>query len=192
MNKFKKILMVSACLGFLFIGGCKSPGMLKVQPVDVTTIDANTALVTFIRPAFVGAAIQFRMWDGKKFIGHLSSQSYIQYKTTPGKHLFMARSENWSCVNAELEGGKSYFIIGRIRMGLLRARVVLDPVNKGGDISQEKINKWLTNLTATAADPARVEAYTKAGAEQVQAAMDNIQNGKAMSECNTLNIDDYL
>ncbi len=123
----------------LFLAGCKSPGMIPAKPVDMSSLDSNTALVTFIRPAFVGTAIQFRMWDSEKFIGHLSSQSYIQYKTTPGKHLFLARSENWSCVEAELEGGKSYFIIGKVRMGLLKARVALDPVNKGDNISKEKI-----------------------------------------------------
>jgi hypothetical protein len=184
-----RLMAIGICFTLIFLAGCKSTGMIQVQPVDISSLDNNTALVTFIRPAFVGAAIQFRMWDSGNFIGHLSSQSYIQYKTTPGKHLFLARAENWSCVEAELEGGKSYFIIGKVRMGLMKARVALDPVNKEDNISEEKINTWLTKLSATGADPSKVEAYTKAGAAQIKKAINNIEQGRA--KCNTLSIEDY-
>ncbi|MCP3898279.1 MAG: hypothetical protein GY707_00945 [Desulfobacteraceae bacterium] len=182
-----KLVLIGFCFMLVFVG-CKSTGMIPVEPVDVSNIDKNTVLVTFLRPSFMGSAIQFGMWDGEKFIGHLSSSSYIQYKTTPGKHLFLARAENWACVEADLEGGKSYFMIGNARMGAWRARVALDPVNKEDNISEERINQWLTKLNATGVDPAKIEAYESAGGQSVKAAMNNINSGKA--NCNVLNSDD--
>ncbi len=184
-----KLSLIGLCFMLLFLTGCKSVGMIAVKPVDVSNIDKNTVLVTFLRPSFMGQAIQFGIWDTDKFVGHISTQSYIQYKTTPGKHIFLARSENWSCVEAELEGGKSYFMIVNTRLGGWRARVSLDPVNKEDNVSEERINKWLTKLNATGVDPAKVEAYESAGGQSVKAAMDNINSGKA--NCNFLNPDDH-
>ncbi|MCK5543208.1 MAG: hypothetical protein KAI40_11005 [Desulfobacterales bacterium] len=184
-----RLALIGICFMLVFLAGCKSVGMIQVEPVNVSSLDNNTALVTFLRPSFMGQAIQFGIWDSDKFVGHISTQSYIQYKTTPGKHIFLARSGNWSCVEAELKGGKSYFMIVNTRMGAWRARVALDPVNKEDNISEKRINQWLTKLNATGVDPAKVEAYESAGAQSVKNAMDNIDSGKA--NCNVLNPDDY-
>ena len=184
-----KLSLIGLCFMFVFLSGCKSVGMIQVEPMDISSIDSNTALVTFLRPSFMGQAVQFGLWDSDKFVGHISTQSYIQYKTTPGKHIFLAKSENWSCVEAELIGGKSYFMIVNTRMGGFRARVALDPVNKEDNMSEERINKWLTKLNATGVDPAKVEAYESAGAQSVKSAMNNIDSGKA--NCNVLNSDDH-
>ncbi len=177
----KKIRLISIviCFMLIFLAGCKSSVMMGVQPVNIATLDNNTAMVTFIRSGFVGKAIQFGIWDSEKWVGVLASDSYIQYKASPGQHLFLARAENWSCVEADLEGGKSYFIIVKPRMGVWKARVVMDPVNKGDDISEEKINKWLTKLHPTAADPAKVETYTEPRLAHVKKAIDNIKQGSA-------------
>ena len=187
--KKTRLLLIGICFILVSLAGCKSVAMIQVEPVDISSIDSNTALVTFLRPAWDDNVLQFGMWDGEHFIGHLYSQSYIQYKTTPGKHLFLARSENWACVEAELEGGKSYFIIAETRFGILRSRVALDPISKGDNISEEKINQWLTKLHALGVDSAKAEAYAKAGAEMVRKAIDKIEQGKV--RCNTISLEDY-
>ncbi len=184
-----RLISIAICFMLIFIAGCKSSVMMGVQPVNIANIDKNMAIVTFVRSGFVGKAIQFGIWDSEKWVGVLASDSYIQYKASPGKHLFLARAENWSCVKADLEGGKSYFIIVSPRMGVWKARVVMNPVNKGDNVSEEKINKWLTRLSPIAVDPAKIEAYTEPRLAHVKKAIENIEQGSA--NCNTLSIEDY-
>lgn len=184
-----RLLLIGICFLLVFLTGCKSSIMTKVQPVNVSTIDENSALVTFVRPSSYGSAIQFGVWDSETFVGVVSGKSYVQYKATPGKHLFLARAENWSCVEADLEAGKSYFIVTAVRMGVWKARVALEPVTRAGNVSEEQINKWLTKLNATAVDPAQVESYVNQRIDHVRKAMENIHNGKA--KCNTLSIEDF-
>ena len=133
--KKSRLILIGICLMLVFLAGCKSSIMTMVQPVNVSSIDGNTALVTFVRPSSYAPAIQFGVWDSETFVGIVSGKSYVQYRATPGEHLFLARAENWSCVEADLEVGKSYFIITAVRMGVLKARVSLEPVNKGDDVS---------------------------------------------------------
>lgn len=188
MKKFRLISIV-LCFFLIFFAGCKSSVMMGVKPVNIATLDSNMAMVTFIRSGMVGKAIQFGIWDSDEWIGVLASNSYIQYQAAAGKHLFMARAENWSCVEADLEAGKNYFLIVKPRMGVWKARVAMDPVNKGDNVSEEKINKWMTRLHPTAVDPAKRDAYVDPRLEHVRKAMENIQQGKA--KCNTLSADDY-
>ncbi len=184
-----KLSLIGLCFMLVFLAGCQSSVMRSVEPVDLATIDNNMAMVTFVRSSWMGKAIQFGIWDSDKFIGVLGADSFIQYKTTPGKHLFMARAENWACVEAELEGGKSYFILATARMGAWKAGVVLNPVNKEDDISEKKINGWLTRLSATAIDPTKADTYATPRMDQVRTAVDNINQGKGT--CKPLMVDDF-
>ncbi|MCD4744039.1 MAG: hypothetical protein K8R67_16375 [Desulfobacteraceae bacterium] len=189
MKKFKKLLLIALCFVFVLLAGCRSSVMMGVQPMNVANLDENSVIVNFVRPSFYGGAIQFGLWDSEEWIGISAAGSYIQYKTTPGKHLFLARAENWSCVQAELEGGRSYFILASPRMGAWKARVSLEPVNIGDNISEETINKWLTDLNAITIDPAKSQGYVEARIEHVRQAIANIEQGKA--KCNTLSLEDY-
>ncbi len=189
MKKLKKLFLIGICFALVFFSGCQSSLMMGVQPMNVENLDNNSVLVNFVRPSFYGGAIQFGLWDSEKCIGVIEAGAYIQYKTTPGKHLFMARAENWSCVEADLEGGRSYFILASPRMGAWKARVALHPVNKGDDVSDEKISKWLTDLKATAIDPAKFQAYVDERIEHVRKAINNIEQGKG--KCQVLKRDEY-
>jgi hypothetical protein len=73
--------------------------------------DSNTAVVNFVRPSiFVGDGVDYDLWDGSKFIGELGAGTIVQYKTTPGSHVFMSKGRYWAYVKADLTGGKQYFI----------------------------------------------------------------------------------
>ncbi len=56
-----------------------------------------------------------------KGIGFLQRKHKVAYKTTPGKHLFMVnglRGSSAGFVNANLEGGKTYFVSVVYKLGL--------------------------------------------------------------------------
>ena len=123
------LLAVTALLGLLT--GCGSSLMTRVPTIEKP--DSGRAMVTFFRPSAFGGAIKFSAWDGDRFIGILTARSYVQYQTNPGRHLFMARAENWSYVEADLQAGRHYYIIARPMMGAWKARVALDPVGQHED-----------------------------------------------------------
>ncbi|NER10780.1 hypothetical protein SAMN06265375_102239 [Muriicola jejuensis] len=93
------------------------------------------SIVYFTRANSLGALINFTYFDGDKAIGKFNGMGYFIYECEPGEHLFWARSENKSFVQAELEPGKTYLIDVQPRMGGLKASVKLVPV----DISEHKM-----------------------------------------------------
>jgi len=175
---FKKNLVkfILLAIAAFTLSGCASTIMQQVEPVSLEPL-SDKALVTFMRPSYFGGAIQFGIWDSENFVGVLSAGSSIQYLADPGEHVFLARAENWSYVKAELEGGKQYYIIGKVFPGIWKARVALDPVNVG-DEDAEKVAMWLGKLKPTAVMPDKLEAYVTPRTEQVKAAVAEIDNGK--------------
>src|SRR5688500_8701014 len=71
---------------------------------------ADKAVIYFVRPSFLGFAINFSYFDSTRLIGKFKGPAYIRYTCDPGSHLFWARSENRDFVEAEVEAGKIYFI----------------------------------------------------------------------------------
>jgi hypothetical protein len=173
-QKFCRLIVLA--LAALTLSGCASSVMHKVEPVALDN-DSGKALVTFMRPSFFGGAIQFGIWDSENFVGVLSAGSYVQYLAEPGEHVFLARAENWSYVKADLEGGKRYYVIGKVFPGIWKARVALDPVTNG-DEDSTKVDQWVQELTPTGVIPDQFDNYVTQRVEQVKAAAGEIDNGK--------------
>ena len=91
------------------------------------------SVVYFARVSDLGFAINFSYFDSASFIGITSGKNYIRYECDPGWHLFWARSENKTYVEADLEEGKIYFIEVVPMMGGLKAAVDLYPVHPTRD-----------------------------------------------------------
>lgn len=184
----KKITTLNSLLAvalLLLLSACGSSMMTRVS--TITQPDSGMALVTVLRPSVFGGAIKFSLWDGENFLGILTAKSYIQYQTAPGRHLFMARAENWSGVEAELQAGRQYYIVARPVMGAWKARVALDPIERE-QYNPDEMDKWLKGLTPISVLPGKAEAYTTPRLEQVRTAIDNFGNGSATALI--LNADD--
>lgn len=106
-------------------------------------ISKDKTQVYFVRASGLGSMINFTYFDGEKVIGQFKGSNYMIYECEPGPHLFWARSENKSFVEAELEGGKMYLIDVIPQMGGIKAGVRLIPVNKE-DYKLKKIQKLVT------------------------------------------------
>ncbi|WP_222983113.1 hypothetical protein [Flagellimonas meishanensis] len=91
----------------------------------------DKAVVYFVRSKSMGTLINFTYFDGDKVIGKFNGRNYFRYECEPGKHLFWARSENKSFVEAELEANKIYMLEAIPRMGGVKAAVKLVPVDIG-------------------------------------------------------------
>ena len=85
------------------------------------------SIVYFVRTSGMGFAINFKYFDGEKYLGKFNYGKYLVYECEPGKHVFWAAAENKSVLEAELEAGKVYIINAEVRMGILYAEVELLP-----------------------------------------------------------------
>jgi len=97
------------------------------------------AVVYIARTSSLGILINFSYFDKDKFIGKFHGHGYIRYECEPGEHIFWAHSENRDFVTADLEAGKIYFIEAIPKMGGLKARVRLMPVNPSQDTKEMQI-----------------------------------------------------
>ncbi len=84
--------------------------------------------VYFTRASSLGSLINFTFFDGEIAIGKFKGPGYFVYECEPGEHLFWARSENKSFVEATLKPGETYLIDVQPRMGGIKASVKLVPV----------------------------------------------------------------
>lgn len=107
------------------------------------TPSEGKSLVYFVRSNGTGALINFKFFDGEKYLGKFNGMKYFIYECDPGEHVFWASSENRSFVEANLESGKVYFIEVRPMPGALKAAVKLVPVAPDNVKSMKKIEKLI-------------------------------------------------
>ena len=87
------------------------------------------AMVYFTRSEAMGFLINFKYFDGEKYLGKFNYGKYLAYECDPGQHLFWAKSENSDFVEAELEPNKIYILDSQPQMGAFKAGVKLIPFN---------------------------------------------------------------
>ncbi|MFD2585795.1 hypothetical protein ACFSQJ_02565 [Croceitalea marina] len=127
-----KLITLTACLT-LFLGFSQ----------ENDSNSANNATVYFVRASGLGALINFTYFDGEEPIGKFNGPKYLKYECSPGEHLFWAKSENKSFVEANLKSGGIYIIDVVPQMGGLKAGVKLVPVDKN-NYKLKKIQKLLS------------------------------------------------
>ncbi len=158
----------------------KQDGTLLQPPED-------KALVRFMSPKAVGY-----LFDSEKYIAYMVPKTQFDYLTEPGKHLFIASMENKAFLEADLEGGKTYYVFLRVIMGVWRSRVGFIAVNDGSEYwskipdyeagllkltpDMEAIDKWeaLNKHKATAL----VEQYEPVWKEQYNWEKLNPEDGR--------------
>lgn len=116
------------------------------------------ALVRFMRPSGFGFAINFNVWDGENIIGNSVAKSQFDYLADPGKHLFVAVSENKVFLEADLEAGKTYYVITRVYPGGWRARVAFIAVTRGSE-HWDKVLEYEKELNKLTPDTAALSKW---------------------------------
>jgi hypothetical protein len=171
----KSLVRTGTLFGVLLLGGCAAIPMQEAKLVMAAPPDK--AIVTFIRPVImIGEAMNVYLWDGDRFIGVLGSGDMVQYEATPGEHLFLGRSENWTYASGSLEAGKRYLIKTNMFPGFaMRAAFASMPA------TDVRLSDWYAKMppkAAAEADRAKYEASKVADARQ---AIANFKDGKVKS-----------
>jgi hypothetical protein len=166
-------LSIALCAAVLLLSGCAA---VPTRPAKFNAAtDPSQATVTFVRESvWMGDGIHLYLWDGETFIGVLSAGTLVQYQVAPGPHVFMANSENWSYVKANLQAGKHYFIKANMFPGVLTARSVLTPVPN----TDERIKTWPTKLKVVEIIPEQKGKYVQEQASKVRTALQGFNDGK--------------
>jgi hypothetical protein len=152
----------------------------------IKTPDPEFATVTFIRSGVMAFGVTAMLWDRESLIGELSPRKYIQYKAAPGKHLFMAKSENWSYLNANLIAGKHYIVVVDIYPNGYGARFELTPALPFEDkVKKTDIDGWFVNLEGEKPLSEYVDAYKMPYLAETRRAAKAYDDGKV--DCPTLN-----
>ena len=168
--RFTLVLLVVV---LALLSGCASSMMIRSETVLAPGPDY--AIVNFLRPSSLGGAIKFGIWDKENFIGILTPKNYIQYKASPGEHIFMTRAENWSVIKATVTAGKTYYILAAPRMGVWKARVSMEVLRP----DDSRLSKWMDSLEPITVDPAKRDAYVSERVDDVRKAVQNVKDGKA-------------
>lgn len=141
-----KVLKVFCLLCIAVFGiSCAGSSHYMKPSQGLLTPTNDKALVRFMRPSGFGYAINFNVWDGEKVIGNSVAKSQFDYLADPGKHLFVAVAENKTFLEADLEAGKTYYILTQVRMGVWKARVGFVSVNKGSEF-WDKVKEYENEL----------------------------------------------
>lgn len=125
--------------------------MFVVSTSSIATAQENIepptegkSVVYFIRSNQLGALINFKYFDGKKYLGKFNGRHYLRYECEPGKHTFWAKSENIDFIEADLKAGSIYFIEAKANMGMFKASVKLFTVDFQNERQLKKIKKVFT------------------------------------------------
>lgn len=170
MHSWARTIIVSALL--VALAGCVAAPMRDARFQG--DAEPMHALVTFVRESvFMGDGMALDLWDGDTFVGTLSAGTLVQYKALPGAHVFMAKSENWSYVKAELRPGKHYVVKANMFPGVITMRSALTPVES----TDQRLVTWSRSLTAKEVMPEEQERYASTRRQSALAALAEYRAG---------------
>jgi len=149
----KKYFAFISLIVLLFSIGCagSSPYMRPAEPIMGPS--EGKALIYFMRPSGFAFAIDFQIWEDYQLVGLSTAKSYFAYQCDPGKHLFIGRAENKVAVEADVEAGKTYYVLTQARMGGWKARMAYIPVTRNSEFwGQVEAYKGSLNFVTTKDD----------------------------------------
>lgn len=164
----KRLLRIQVLIILFLIAGCAGESQYMRKSTPPTGPPPDKALVYFMRPSGFGFAIHFQIYDRYDLIGLSQAKSYFAYPCDPGKHLFIGVAENKRGVEADLEAGKSYYIITGVHMGGWKARMSFVPVTRGSEF-WDKVEEYKRDLNSVAPVEGEIDKWVAKREKKVQA-----------------------
>lgn len=102
--------------------------------------DSEHAVINFYRMETLIGQVPFDIWNENGFVASTKAGEYFQLKVKPGKHKYIALSERYAVLDANVEAGKEYFVEFDVDMGWNQAHVQILPMDAVKD--QKTLAKW--------------------------------------------------
>ena len=107
------------------------------------------SLVYFVRVSSAGALINFKYFDGEKYLGKMNGVNYFIYECDPGKHIFWVAAENRDFLTADLKPNATYIVEAQPTMGAFKAAVQLYAISPDDAKKLKKVNKIIAKNRRT-------------------------------------------
>lgn len=184
------IVLLVLLLPFGLMSGCVATSSYMTKASVTPQPTSDKALVVFMRPSRYGGGIQASVYDTSNgsnvFIGIVSAKTKIGYLAHPGRHLFMVIGENADFMNADLQAGKTYYVLVSPRMGMWKARFSLLPIhNDAGakyNTRSPDFAQWQQETTYVQTTPGANAWYQAHAADIATKQADYMQKWNAASE----------
>jgi len=88
------------------------------------------AIVYIVRTSPMGTLIRIGAECDGKGLGSTKPKQYLYAILEPGKRTFTSHTENKTSLDLTLEGGKIYYILQKVKMGIVTARIGLELMNE--------------------------------------------------------------
>ena len=163
----KRLVRIQALIILFLFAGCAGESQYMRKSTPPTAPPPDKALVYFMRPSGFGFAIHFQIYDRYDLIGLSQAKSYFAYPCDPGKHLFIGVAENKRAVEADLEAGKSYYIITGVHMGGWKARMSFVPVTRGSEF-WDRVEEYKRDLNFVAPVEGEIDKWVAKREKKVQ------------------------
>ena len=119
----------------------------------------DQAKVVVYRTAAFGGADNYPVYDDAgNLLGFTETDCFFEILRPPGRYRFAALGEGESIVDAELAGGKTYYLRASSKFGIVTSRPVLTPVTTGSEYLGE-IDRDLPRLQARELDPEKAPEF---------------------------------
>ena len=162
-------LVLFVLLAVMFFGCAGSSSYMTKQSTPPPAAPSpGKALVYFMRPSGLGFIINFQIYHDRDLIGLSQAKSYFTYECDPGPQMFLGMAENKVGLKAELEAGKTYYVLTQVRMGGWKARMGIVPATPGSKW-WDLVETYKTSLVHIAAEPAALQAWVAAHKEKTEA-----------------------
>ena len=101
------------------------------------------ALVYFVRYQGAIAALDFKYFDGEKYLGRATMINYFVYECEPGEHVFWVATENREYIKGNLKANCVYVIEVRPYFRAVMASAKLYQIDPANEKALKKIDKVL-------------------------------------------------
>jgi hypothetical protein len=165
----------------LALAACSTTGYMR-DATPTPPPGPDEAKVIVYRIAAFGGAENFPVYELRngsdgKLLGFTETDRYFEYRCPPGKHLFVTWGEGDAFIEAELEGGKTYFIRAYSKFGVLSARPGFAPVGRNSE-HWEEIEKVLPTLQCRELDPREAAEYELRKVDHLRKTIASYEEGK--------------
>jgi len=123
--------LTSATLALLLIAPVvASAGDAPANPVAGAASSQTGTVIFFREKSFKGAAIRYKVRENGIELCKLASGTYCSVQVPVGKHTYVVHSEAKDALTLEVDAGETYYVIGKISMGVLAGHPNLSPSTK--------------------------------------------------------------
>lgn len=161
-------------------------GVTVTTGQNLATPPEGKSLVYFIRSSGTGALVNFKYFDGEKYLGKFSGKNYFIYECDPGEHVFWVASENRDFIEADLLPDRVYFIEARPTVGAFKSAVKLFPLANDDTESRKRLFKIISQMNPiildekdAMAEQQKLEFYIQNGMKKYHA---DKQKGKVQTQ----------